>query len=214
MKKCLECNAEVDDRAYVCPKCGGSTLMGSYSAEDALSMLDALKGQGEATQHVDRSAQLYAQGRLDEAIAELQAALKINPMNPTAHGNMGAVLLKQGKPKEAIPWLEKALELNPNLEGVPAALAQAKSAAGSQKSGCFIATACYGDPQCPEVNVLRAYRDRCLAPSSFGRLAMRLYYTCSPALASWLARHPRIRAVVRDKVLDPLVRRLGKTEGM
>lgn len=58
MKKCLECNAEVDDRAYVCPKCGGSTLMGSYSAEDALSMLDALKGQGEAAQHVDRSAQL------------------------------------------------------------------------------------------------------------------------------------------------------------
>ena len=134
MKTCVKCNAEVDDRAYICPKCGGGTLIGSYTAEDALSLLDTMKGQYKGKEHVDRSAQLYAQGRFGEAMSELQADLKIAPMNPTAHGNMGAVLLKQGKPKEAIQWLEKALELNPNLEGVPAALAQAKAAV-TQKSG-------------------------------------------------------------------------------
>ncbi|TFH53166.1 MAG: tetratricopeptide repeat protein [Methanothrix sp.] len=212
MKKCLECNAEVDDRAYVCPKCGGGTLIGSYSAEDALSMLDAMKGQSEATKHVDLSAQFYVQGRLDDAIAELQAALKINPLNPTAHGNMGAVLLKQGKPKEAVPWLEKALELNPNLEGIPTALAQAKSAS-EKKSGCFVATACFGDPNCPEVVVLQTYRDEHLATFALGRIAIRGYYACSPPLAVWLQRHPRLQSIVRQKLLHPLVMRIQRVRG-
>lgn len=208
MQKCLNCNAEVDDRAYVCPKCGSSTLMGSYSAEDALSMLDAVKGQGEAAQHVDRSAELYAQERLDEAVAELQAALKINPLNPTAHGNMGAVLLKQGKPKEAIPWLEKALELNPNLEGVSAALAGAKSAGSAQNSGCFIATACYGFADCPEVRTLRDFRDQVLLSSPFGRVLTRLYYLISPPVARWLKTRPKLSLLIRDHILAPIVKRI------
>jgi len=128
MKKCLGCNAEVDDKAYCCPKCGGTTLMGGYSAGQALSILGTMKDQSKSAEHVDRSAQLFAQGRLKEAIAELDRALEIAPMNPTAHGNMGVILLQQGKPKEAIPWLERALELNPNLGGIPRVLAEAKAA--------------------------------------------------------------------------------------
>jgi tetratricopeptide (TPR) repeat protein len=137
MKKCLNCNTQVDDKAHVCPKCGGSTLMGSYSAADALAMLDGLKDMGKAREHVDRSAQLFQAGRYPEAIAELQAAIKVNPMNAVAHGNMGCVLLKQGKTSEAIPWLEKALQLDPNIEGVPAELAQAKASSQPRKSGGF-----------------------------------------------------------------------------
>ena len=38
MRKCVDCNAEVDDRAHVCPKCGGGTLVRSYSAEDTLDI--------------------------------------------------------------------------------------------------------------------------------------------------------------------------------
>jgi tetratricopeptide (TPR) repeat protein len=137
MKKCLNCNTHVDDRAHVCPKCGGSTLLGSYSGTEALAMLDAMKDMGKGREHVDRSAQFYAAGRFTEAIRELEAALKVDPMNATAHGNMGAVLLKQGKTGEAIQWLEKALTLNPNLEGVPAALAQARASNQSRKPGFF-----------------------------------------------------------------------------
>jgi tetratricopeptide (TPR) repeat protein len=86
---------------------------------------------------VDRSSQLFQAGRYPEAIAELQEALKVNPMNAVAHGNMGCILLKQGKTPEAIPWLEKALQLDPNIEGVPAALAQAKASSQPRKSGGF-----------------------------------------------------------------------------
>jgi RNA polymerase subunit RPABC4/transcription elongation factor Spt4 len=59
VKQCVECKAEVDDRAYVCPKCGGKNLIGSYTVEDALGVLDSMKSQTKAKDHVDRAAQLY-----------------------------------------------------------------------------------------------------------------------------------------------------------
>lgn len=72
-------------------------------------------------------------------------------------------------------------------------------------SGCFVATACYGDPDAPEVRLLRRYRDRRLARSSFGRMAIRLYYAVSPSIAVWLAARPLPRAWVRRLLLRPLV---------
>jgi len=173
-----------------------------------------MKEQCRAAEHVDRAAQLYAQGRFEDAIAELQIALRIDPVNPVAHGNMGAVLLGQGKPKEAIPWLEKALELHPTLEGVPAALARAKATSKANEGACFIATACYGEPDCPEVTVLRAYRDERLAKSPLGRRLIRAYYALSPSVAAWLKRHPALRSIVRERVLRPLVHRIQKARRM
>lgn len=217
MQKCLDCDADVPEGAYVCPKCGGRSFMGSYSAEDAQTALDSMQNQLKAKEHVDRSAQLYLQNRFDDAITELQAALKIAPLNPNAHGNMGAILMKQGKPEEAIPYIEKALELNPAIEGGAAALAQAEAAvrpkpaatapasAESEKSACFIATVCYGDGNCPEVAALRKFRDRRLSVSGPGRFFISTYYSCSPALARWLRRRPRIQSMVRRCLLDPVV---------
>jgi tetratricopeptide (TPR) repeat protein len=129
MKKCIECSTQVPDLAHTCPNCGGGSFIQVATAEDALSRLDSMRDQTRAAQHVDRSAELFKAGRLEEAKRELEAALRINPLNPTAHGNMGAVLLEQGRPEEAIPWLEKALALNPKLEGATQALAKAQSAA-------------------------------------------------------------------------------------
>lgn len=211
MKTCIDCEAEVDDSAFVCPKCGGGNLIQSLSGDDALAALDSYSEMAKSGKHVDRSAELYVAGRHDEAIAELKKALEIAPTNPTAHGNMGAILIAQGKHKEAVPWLEKALELNPGLEGVPAALAQAK--ADSEKKGgggCFIATACYDDPDCPEVMALRRFRDQRLLGWRGGRMAVRLYYAASPTLAAWLVRRPRLKAWVRRSLLDRLVARIGR----
>ncbi len=212
MKKCVECNAEVDDRAYVCPKCGSGTLIGSYSAEDALSMLDSMQDQYKAKEHVDNSMPLYLAGQYNEAIAELQIALKLAPLNPTAHGNMGAILLKQGKPEQAIPWLEKALELNPNLEGIPQALATAKASMKekSDKSGCFIATACYKNADCEEVRILRTYRDERLSNSRWGNFLINIYYTFSPPIAKWLEKRQRLCSFSRKWILDPIVNWLKK----
>jgi len=46
--------------------------------------------------------------------------------------------------------------------------------------GCYIATCVYGSYDCPEVWVLRRYRDFTLKSSALGRLFIKVYYTVSP----------------------------------
>ncbi len=54
--------------------------------------------------------------------------------------------------------------------------------AAPEKKGCYIATCVYGSYDCPEVWVLRRYRDYTLAETRLGRLFIRLYYMISPTL--------------------------------
>ena len=49
-------------------------------------------------------------------------------------------------------------------------------------SGCYIATAIYGSYDCPEVWVLRRYRDYHLSTNPFGRAFIMFYYAVSPTL--------------------------------
>jgi tetratricopeptide (TPR) repeat protein len=57
---------------------------------------------------------LDAPGRLPEAIAHLQAALRINPDSASAHSDLGTALAKSGRLAEAIPEYQAALRLNPD----------------------------------------------------------------------------------------------------
>ncbi len=50
------------------------------------------------------------------------------------------------------------------------------------KKGCYVATAVYGSYDCPEVWVLRRYRDFSLDKSFFGRFFIRMYYAISPTV--------------------------------
>lgn len=51
----------------------------------------------------------------------------------------------------------------------------------AKKKGCYIATAVYGSYDCPEVRVLRRFRDIRLGASPAGRAFIKLYYALSPA---------------------------------
>ena len=77
-------------------------------------------------------------------------------------------------------------------------------------SKCFVATACYGTPDCTEVWQLRGFRDDVLLTSPLGRLIVGLYYRVSPPIARWLASRPRCRNIVRKHVLQPLVQQICK----
>jgi hypothetical protein len=55
----------------------------------------------------------------------------------------------------------------------------------SKKSGCYVATAVYGSYDCPQVWVLRRYRDEKLSESFLGRVFIKTYYAISPTLVKW-----------------------------
>lgn len=75
-------------------------------------------------------------------------------------------------------------------------------------SKCFIATAVFGDPYCPQVLVFRKYRDERLDTNFFGRLFVDTYYKLSPPIAAWLPRHPWMSSNIRH-LLNHLARHIS-----
>jgi ribosomal protein L7/L12 len=80
------------------------------------------------------------------------------------------------------------------------------------KSGCFIATACYGDYDAREVLVLRQFRDERLMQSTAGKIFVRFYYAVSPFIAKQIDKSDRLKNYVRKNFLNPIVNRLNQPE--
>jgi hypothetical protein len=72
-------------------------------------------------------------------------------------------------------------------------------------SSCFIATACYGSINAPEVEALRRFRDCMLLPCLAGRIFVKVYYALSPPIADYLRNHDRARQIVSAYFVAPLV---------
>jgi hypothetical protein len=70
--------------------------------------------------------------------------------------------------------------------------------------GCFIATAAYGSPMEPHVELLREFRDRFLLTNSVGKSLVSRYYQYSPPVADFVSGNESLRTVVRWSLL-PIV---------
>lgn len=73
--------------------------------------------------------------------------------------------------------------------------------------GCYVATCVYGSYDCPQVWILRRFRDDTLAQKPVGRTFIRAYYAVSPTLVKWLGKEKWFQKLWRG-VLDGVVQRL------
>lgn len=71
---------------------------------------------------------------------------------------------------------------------------------------CFIATAAYGTPFEPKIDVLRGFRDKKLNRNRMGRFLVRAYYLSSPPLALYIYAHPKVMSLVRRLFVERAVR--------
>lgn len=74
------------------------------------------------------------------------------------------------------------------------------------EGGCFIATACYGDYDHPNVLALRQFRDNILAKSTMGNWFISFYYKYSPSIAKGIEKRNTLKSIIRFIIIHPLVK--------
>ncbi|MBE7007110.1 MAG: hypothetical protein E7424_08230 [Ruminococcaceae bacterium] len=77
------------------------------------------------------------------------------------------------------------------------------------KKACYVATCVYGSYDCPEVWVLRRFRDTVLDESILGKAFISVYYSVSPTIVKFAGNSEIIRMHWK-RVLDKMVERLKR----
>ena len=122
-------------------------------------------------------------------------------------------LLREGKRLEAIKQFRETTEqsLKASKEFVDN-LAVRHGIVTPKTGACFVATACYGNYDAPEVVVLRRFRDNYLLQRHWGKLFVKFYYRVSPPMARFIASHHGTGIWIRNRILNPIVQYLSKAK--
>lgn len=76
-----------------------------------------------------------------------------------------------------------------------------------KKKGCYVASCVYGSYDCPQVWMLRRYRDQSLMRNWYGRLFVKIYYCISPILVKHFGNKEWFKRFWK-KCLDLLTQKL------
>ncbi len=88
--------------------------------------------EGSARIHAELGRALSEEGRTDEALPHLEAALVMEPTRPEAHSDVGFALLNGARAREALPHFRRALDLWPENPLIRHNLATALLEAGER----------------------------------------------------------------------------------
>jgi len=105
------------------------------------------------------------------------------------------------------PQPEPEPEVKPDPEKFKAEIPESEE-------GCFIATAAYGTPLSPEIDILRDFRDEFLMQSEQGKKFVDFYYRNSPPIANFISEHSITRTLVREIGVEPLVEFIKTTRNI
>jgi len=115
------------------------------------------------------------------------------------------VTLRDGGPEDTPTGVCDGKIVDPGAPGFGVAGASGPvSSGGGGGGGCFIATAAYGSYMAEDVMVLRHFRDEYLLTNRVGKAFVNFYYTYSPPVANYIARHEGLRTATRI-ALSPVV---------
>jgi len=108
--------------------------------------------------------------------------------------------------KEERILFKKQTRSVPHIEyRCPACGMEWKESLERRGGGCFIATATFGTPMAPEINVLRRFRDNFLLRDRVGEMFVRAYYKLSPPVAHAIEKSKMLRCIVRI-FLSPVIK--------
>jgi len=196
---CPKCGYDTvyDGKRNKCEKCGGGNLwttVGNFSKERRC--LDCVPPPPDAAQKVAKLIKQIKQDVPNSARC-IRIIENIGPAGKAALPLLRRIYAKHGK-NDAVGCAAKDVLRNFELN--------------KGKAGCFIATACYGCADAPEVLVLRQYRDTYLVNSVVGRMLVSMYYALSPRLATFIGKRSSLRWIVRVGFVNPVVRVLKKAK--
>lgn len=83
------------------------------------------------------------------------------------------------------------------------------NSSSTKSGGCYVATAVYGSYNCPQVWVLRRFRDNTLDSTWYGKLFIKLYYLISPTILKIFGDNVRFKKFWKQK-LDLMVNKLSQ----
>lgn len=200
-------------------KCDAPTLWMLADKSKNKQILESIARQNPSFTHVDNLLEKYDADNILQVIAD-------NPNTPPGVLQFLAFECNTGD-KDDDEALRSIVASNPNItEKIAIRLANDKSSVVRKciinnprtpertrqtlknSEGCFIATACYGDYDAPEVLVLRKYRDEYLLTNWLGVLFVKFYYAISPAIARCLEKSDMVKSFIRNYFLRPIVRQI------
>ena len=149
--------------------------------------------------------------RYEEAIEPYKQAIRIKPDFAEAYFGLGVVYYNLGRYEEAKESFRQAIKIKPDFVEARGFLNELEREISSSKetsserssSGCFIATAVYGDENAVELKILRDFRDTVLLTTSLGRLFISLYYFISSSIANIIRKSEYAKNFVKMVLIKP-----------
>lgn len=211
------------EEVAVNPKSTGDKLdLGDLLASDALEGLSRfLQYKGKVTGDLIRIVGMPEQKGVTESFSEMQKQIYLGLLDDalTTIGALGdengADFLKRWKDDGnlaatiALEHFGESYDIIRKARIEREKEARAKNVPSSKSGSCFVATAVYGNPNHPDVQLLRLYRDQYLLPSALGRAFVKTYYFCSPFLVS-VVRPKLAKKVVHIVVIRPFLEHAKK----